>query len=69
MGDLPGFVGTEMGQIVPGANRASHLAAGEVAGVARFLLCLGDNVKIGPQVLVRIMCNPDGTLTGAAGPR
>jgi short-subunit dehydrogenase len=54
----PGFVDTEMGEVVPGANRASYLTVGEVVDVARFLLRLGDNVKIGPEVLVRTMRNP-----------
>ena len=54
----PGFVDTEMGEVVPGANRASFLTVGEVVDVARFLIRLGDNVKIGPEVLVRTMRNP-----------
>jgi NADP-dependent 3-hydroxy acid dehydrogenase YdfG len=54
----PGFVDTEMGGVVPGANRASFLTAGEVVDVVRFLIRLGDNVKVGPQVLVRTMRNP-----------
>jgi 3-hydroxybutyrate dehydrogenase len=54
----PGFVDTDMGQVVPGANRASYLTVAEVVGVVRFLIRLGDNVKIGPEVLVRTMRNP-----------
>jgi short-subunit dehydrogenase len=54
----PGFVDTEMGQVVPGANRDTYLRVDEVVDVARFLLDLGDNVKIGPEVLVRTMRNP-----------
>jgi short-subunit dehydrogenase len=54
----PGFVDTEMGYVVPGANRAAYLAVEEIVDVARFLIRLGDNVKIGPQVLVRTMRNP-----------
>jgi 2-hydroxycyclohexanecarboxyl-CoA dehydrogenase len=54
----PGFVDTEMGYVVPGANRAAYLAVEEVVDVARFLIRLGDNVKIGPQVQVRTMRNP-----------
>ena len=57
----PGFVDTEMGYVVPGANRAAYLAVEEVVDVARFLIRLGDNVKIGPQVLVRTMRNPMAT--------
>ena len=54
----PGFVDTEMGEVVPGASRAGFLTVGEVVDVARFLIRLGDNVKIGPEVLVRTMRNP-----------
>lgn len=54
----PGFVDTEMGEVVPGANRDAYLRVGEVTEVVRFLLRLGDNVKIGPEVLVRTMRNP-----------
>lgn len=61
----PGFVDTEMGYVVPGANRAAYLAVEEVVDVARFLFRLGDNVKVGPQVPVRTMRNP--MATGLAG--
>src|SRR5271166_1472130 len=43
----PGFVDTEMGQVVPGANRDNFLLVDEVVDVVRFLVRLGDNVKIG----------------------
>jgi short-subunit dehydrogenase len=54
----PGVVDTEMGQVVPGANRESYLHVDEVVDVARFLIRLGDNVKLGPQILLRTMRNP-----------
>jgi short-subunit dehydrogenase len=54
----PGFVDTEMGQIVPGAKRESYLSVDEVVDMARFLIRLGDNVKLGPQILLRTMRNP-----------
>jgi NADP-dependent 3-hydroxy acid dehydrogenase YdfG len=54
----PGFVDTELGQVVPGANRAAYLTVGEVVDVVRFLIRVGDNVKIGPEVLLRTMRNP-----------
>jgi len=54
----PGFVDTEMGDVVPGANRDHYLHVDEVADVVRYLIRLGDNVKLGPQVLVRTMRNP-----------
>ena len=54
----PGFVDTEMGDVVPGANRGSYLDVDEIVDVARYLIRLGDNVKLGPQILVRTMRNP-----------
>ena len=54
----PGFVDTEMGMVVPGAKRENFLQVAEVVDVVRYLLGLGDNVKIGPEVLVRTMRNP-----------
>jgi NAD(P)-dependent dehydrogenase (short-subunit alcohol dehydrogenase family) len=54
----PGFVDTDMGSVVPGADPSSFLSVEEVVDVVRFLLRLGDNVKVGPEVLVRTMRNP-----------
>jgi len=54
----PGFVDTEMGQVVPGAARGNYLLVDEVVDVVRFLLHTGDNVKLGPEILVRTMRNP-----------
>src|SRR5215471_12224504 len=54
----PGFVDTEMGEVAPGANRDHYLRVDEVIDVVRFLLRLGDNVKIGPELPVRTMRNP-----------
>jgi short-subunit dehydrogenase len=54
----PGFVDTDMGEVVPGASRAAYLTVDEIVDVARFLIRLGENVKIGPEVLVRTMRNP-----------
>ena len=56
----PGFVDTAMGSVVPGANPASFLTVEEVVDVARYLLHTGDNVKLGPQILLRTMRNPMG---------
>jgi len=56
----PGFVGTDMGYVVPGADPASFLTVEEVVDVARYLLHTGDNVKLGPQILLRTMRNPMG---------
>ena len=47
-----------MDQVVPGTNRDSFLQVDEVVDVARFLIRLPDNVKVGPQILVRTMRNP-----------
>jgi 2-hydroxycyclohexanecarboxyl-CoA dehydrogenase len=57
----PGFVDTEMGEVVPGANRDHYLHVDEVVDVARYLIRLGDNVKLGPQILLRTMRNPMAT--------
>ena len=57
----PGFVDTEMGEVVPGANREHYLQVDEVVDVARYLIRLGDNVKLGPQILLRTMRNPMAT--------
>ena len=50
-----------MGYVVPGANPANFLTVGEVVDVARYLLHTGDNVKLGPQILLRTMRNPVAT--------
>ena len=54
----PGFVDTDMGYVVPGANPANFLRLDEVVEVVRFLLSTPDNVKLGPEILVRTMRNP-----------
>jgi short-subunit dehydrogenase len=54
----PGFVDTDMGYVVPGGNPNNFLRVEEVVDVVRFLLHAGDNVKLGPEVLVRTMRNP-----------
>jgi NAD(P)-dependent dehydrogenase (short-subunit alcohol dehydrogenase family) len=54
----PGFVDTDMGYVVPGADPSAFLGVDEVVDVVRFLLRLGDNVKLGPEILVRTMRNP-----------
>ena len=54
----PGFVDTEMAQVVPGAKPANFLKVEEVVDVVRFALHTGENVKLGPQILVRTMRNP-----------
>jgi NAD(P)-dependent dehydrogenase (short-subunit alcohol dehydrogenase family) len=54
----PGFVDTDMGYVVPGANPANFLLVDEVVDVVRFLLYTPDNVKLGPEILVRTMRNP-----------
>ena len=54
----PGIVDTEMGYVVPGAHPSNFLSVKEVVDVVRFLLHTGDNVKLGPEILVRTMRNP-----------
>ena len=54
----PGFVNTDMGYVVPGANPADFLQVAEVVDVVRYLLRTGDNVKLGPEILLRTMRNP-----------
>lgn len=44
-----------------GNNPANFLQVDEVTDVVRYLLHTGDNVKLGPQVLLRTMRNPMGT--------
>ena len=57
----PGFVDTDMGYVVPGADPHSFLTVEEVANVVRYLLHTGDNVKLGPEILLRTMRNPMAT--------
>ena len=54
----PGMVDTEMADAIPGANRDNFLQIDEVVDVVRHLLHTGDNVKLGPEILVRPMRNP-----------
>jgi NAD(P)-dependent dehydrogenase (short-subunit alcohol dehydrogenase family) len=54
----PGLVDTEMAHAVPGANRNNFLQIDEVVDVVCHLLRTGDNVKLGPEVLIRPMRNP-----------
>ena len=54
----PGFVDTDMGYVVPGGNPKNFLHVEEVVDIVRFLLQTGDNVKLGPEILVRTMRNP-----------
>jgi NAD(P)-dependent dehydrogenase (short-subunit alcohol dehydrogenase family) len=54
----PGFVDTDMGEIVPGANPLNFLRVSDVVDVARYLIRLDYNVKLGPEILIRTMRNP-----------
>lgn len=58
----PGFVDTQMGYVVPGANPRHFLQVEDVVDVVRYLLHTGDNVKLGPEILLRTMRNPMATL-------
>ena len=54
----PGFVDTDIGYVVPGGNPHNFLQVREVVDVVRYLLNIGDNVKLGPEILVRTMRDP-----------
>lgn len=56
----PGMVDTEMGAEMPGGNPANFLTVDEVVEVVRFLLCQGENVRMGPEIVLRPMRNPFG---------
>jgi NAD(P)-dependent dehydrogenase (short-subunit alcohol dehydrogenase family) len=57
----PGFVDTDMSHDIPDLNPSNFLRVDEVVDVVRFLLHTGDNVKLGPEILVRTMRNPMAT--------
>lgn len=54
----PGMVDTRMGADMPGGNPQRYLSVEDVVDVVRFLLKQGDNVKMGPEILIRTMLNP-----------
>ena len=54
----PGFVDTDLGEVVPGSNPLNFLRVGEVVDLARYLIRLDYNVKLGPEILIRTMRNP-----------
>ena len=54
----PGFVDTDMGEVVPGTNPLNFLRVSEVVDMARYLIRLDYNVKLGPEILIRTMRNP-----------
>lgn len=56
----PGYVNTPMGLDFAGAQGipSNFLAVEDVVGVVRFLLSQGENVKLGPEILIRTTRNP-----------
>jgi NAD(P)-dependent dehydrogenase (short-subunit alcohol dehydrogenase family) len=54
----PGAVATDMGHLLPGANPDNFLHVDDVVDVVRYLLHAGDNVKLGPEILLRTTRNP-----------
>jgi len=54
----PGFVDTDMSEVAPGANPLNFLRVGDVVDVARYLIRLDYNIKLGPEILARTMGNP-----------
>lgn len=56
----PGMVDTDMGAAMPGGNAANFLTVEEVVEVVRFLMRQGENVRMGPEIVLRPMRNPFG---------
>lgn len=54
----PGYVDTSMASSSEGINVGNILATDDIAEIVRFLLLQGDNVKMGPEILVRTMRDP-----------
>ena len=54
----PGMVDTPMGEQMPNGITENFLTVEEVADVVRFLLEQGDNVQMGPEILMRTMRDP-----------
>ena len=54
----PGMVDTPMGAEMPGGDPVRYLKVDDVVKVVHFLLTQGDNVKMGPEILIRTMLNP-----------
>ncbi len=56
----PGYVNTPMGVDFAGAggNPANFLTVEDVVNVVHFLLSQGENVKMGPEILIRTTRNP-----------
>jgi NADP-dependent 3-hydroxy acid dehydrogenase YdfG len=54
----PGMVDTPMGSEMPGGNLDNYLKVDEVVDVVRLLLKQADNVKMGPEILIRTMRQP-----------
>jgi hypothetical protein len=52
------MVDTPMGADMPGGNPQNFLKVDEVVDVVRFLLKQADNVKMGPEILIRTMRDP-----------
>ena len=57
-GTLSGTVTDPTRSVVPGADPANFLRVDEVVDVVSYLLHTGDNVKLGPEILLRTMRNP-----------
>jgi NAD(P)-dependent dehydrogenase (short-subunit alcohol dehydrogenase family) len=54
----PGWVDTPMAGSSSGTNSRHFLKVEEVADVVRYLMTQGDNVKMGPEILIRTTRNP-----------
>jgi hypothetical protein len=53
----PGFVDTDVAEVVPGTTPLNFLRVGEVVDLAQYLIRLDYNVKLGPEILIRTMRN------------
>jgi NAD(P)-dependent dehydrogenase (short-subunit alcohol dehydrogenase family) len=54
----PGFVDTPLADWAPDRNRRNFLTVEEVVGVVHFLLTRGENVVMGPEILIRTARDP-----------
>jgi len=57
----PGMVDTPMGAGSEGANLRNFLTVDQVVDVVRYLLHQDENVKLGPEILIRTQRNPFGS--------
>lgn len=54
----PGFIDTPLAGWASGVNPRNFLTVEEIVGIVRFLLTLGSNVVVGPEILIRTARDP-----------